>query len=144
MKKKRGRKTSAVLAIITDSQGVELLPEKPRAPAHLTEDEAVVWYSVIDVHEQDWISSDQFPLLVQFCCHTMAAKKVAQLIQAELASDNFEWSTYKEMLAAQERESRAITALARTLRITNQARYVPDSASARPTVGGPDPWEKEK
>lgn len=137
MEKKRGRKSTGqdvALKIIK-------MPDKPRAPKVLSDEEEKVWVSVIDVHEQAWLSQDQTPVLVQYCRHTIAAQRISQLIHNKEEAKTVDVKDYIELLKAQERESRAITALARSLRITNQSRYQSNNAQLRPDDGDPKPWD---
>lgn len=137
MEKKRGRKSAAQEL----TPNVIQLPGKHRSPRELNSEECVIWDAVIDAHERDWIQRDQFPVLVQYCKHVITARRVSQMIRAEEAGEEFDTDAYLKLLAAQERESRAVTALARSLRITNQSRYHSDGAGPRPKPPFKKTWE---
>lgn len=140
MQEKRGRKSAASLGVVTT------LPERPRPPACLHDEEAEIWNQVVGAHLGSWLGRDAIPLLVQYCRHVVRADRIAQSIHnyemKDKSDEGFDLDRWKTLLAIQEKESRAITSLARALRITHQAKYRADSADARPTPTNP-PWECE-
>ena len=135
--KKRGRKSAADYNL---SQ-VVTIPKRPKPPAELVDEEQAVWDQVVNAHSGDWISKDQTPLLVQYYRHVVSARRVSQLIHSIEGAEDFDMSEYFAALAAQDRESRTLSALARSMRITNQSRYIPGAAKARPRPETPAPWE---
>ncbi len=142
MKHKRGRKTGSNIVPIAADSALKF-KEKPRAPSTLSPDERVLWDTVVGVHQYDWLSPDQVPILVQYCRHTIEAgfltDRIADL-KAEKNPENFE-TRYNRLLGMRERETRASIAMARTLRITHQAKFQRTSSHLRPDDGGPYPWE---
>jgi len=145
LEKKRGRKSVAAEAADTALNVIQM-PEKPKAPEGLSERQQKTWDSVVGAHEQGWLSEDQKPILVQYCRHIAAAWRIAQIIQVlqgriGKGEDYLDLlGPYNKLLAAQERESRAIIAAARTLRITNQSRYQNTNSKIRPEESDDYPW----
>lgn len=137
MARQRGRKSVAAQAI----GQVVTLPERPRAPTELNDEEVSVWDQVVGAHPGDWISRDQVPLLIQYVRHVVGARRVAQLITQHEAGEQFDTGAYLKLLTAQQTESKQIVLLARSMRITNQSRYVPHAGGARPSPQNPKPWE---
>lgn len=138
MEKKRGRKTSGPRVVDAGFQ------ERPAPPGHLSSEAKEVWETVIKLHPANWLKEEQFPILEHYCVHTVEARFLAEKIadlKAEKNPEDFE-ARYNRLLMMQERETRASTAMARTLRITNQARYVPHGSEAR-TNPSNEPWRRK-
>jgi hypothetical protein len=137
----RGRKSAASLAVVAAMPGL-----RPEPPAELTPEQADVWRAVAATKPADWFGADTHPLLAGYCRHVAAARVLAGAIDAFAAPD---LSTgeglrrYGRLLAMRERETRAITALARSMRLTQQARYDARTANtaANRAGGAPRPWE---
>lgn len=83
------------------------------------------------------------PILASYCRHILRAENLANQIR-ELTSDEFEIADLDKLLAMAERETRAMTACARAMRITHQAQIQPrDAGSAAGGAPlGPRPWER--
>ena len=77
MEEKRGRKSGASLETVLSVSGQ---PARPAAPDCLTTDQAEVWQSVVGAMPADWFKAETFPLLSQYCRHTVAARVVDGLI----------------------------------------------------------------
>ena len=136
---KRGRKSAAELAL---APVVEIV-QRPGAPDELTDEEAREWEAIVARMPGDWFSRETWPLLVQLCRHTVAARRVAQLVHQEEQSDDFNLAYWDRLLRAQERQSALLMSLATKMRLTQQSRYGPRAAAtaARDAGGGPKPWE---
>lgn len=135
--RKRGRKSGASLETVISVTGE---PARPAAPDCLTTDQAEVWKSVVKSMPADWFGAETHPLLSQYCRHTVTARVVDELISEHAASElNIRF--YNRLLIMRVRESGALTALARTMRMTQQARIDPKTAGRRlanmPRVGLP-------
>lgn len=138
MAEKRGRKSTADLSVVS------VLPDRPKPPSELADEEAEVWGQIVGSRPGDWLGRDAAPLLVQYCRHIVRARRAAQLIgQLETSDDADEFSvaTWKDLLVIQERETRAMLACARSLRITHQAQYRADSVAANKSTKAKRPWE---
>jgi hypothetical protein len=147
---RRGRRSAADLATV---RPIAVVP-RPDPPDDLDEEEAGIWRAVVDRLPADWFPAETRPMLAQLCRHTVGARFVGDMIRdlrATLAEriaqgeDRLETllgatECLDRLLKMQERESRAIAALMRSMRLTQQSRY-----SARKTVpgtsSGPPPWE---
>ena len=135
---KRGRKSSAELA-------TKVIPLSTQAripaPYDLWRDEEVeVWTSIVNALPADHFGRETVPLLTQYCRHVVTARRLAQLIrQDETAKGTLDLDAYGKLLAFHERESRAINALSRSMRLSQNARIA--HKSSRPFVHGVKPWE---
>lgn len=117
----RGRASTAALIIAKPLDSVERQP----APHDLTDEETEIWAAVVNAEPADWLSPSSVPLLVQYCRHSIAARKIAELIEKgasdldpETKQPTMSIKDYDRLLGMQERESRAIATLAQKLRIS--------------------------
>lgn len=139
---KRGRPSTASLTVVPVDP--KLPGERLAPPSDLTKAQAAVWRSVVASRPSDWFGPDSEGLLISYCRHTASANVLARrLDECESASD-FDLELYGELLKLRERETRAITALARSMRLTQQSRYGHRAAStAAANAAGITrrPWE---
>jgi hypothetical protein len=143
MKEKRGRKSGASLQTVS----IDCKPTRPAAPDELTQKQAKVWKSVVKSMPADWFGRETHALLIQYCRHVVTAQEVDRLIN-EHAAGELDIQRYNKLLIMRARESGALTALARTMRLTQQSRIDPKTAGRRvgsmSRVGLPHespPWE---
>lgn len=133
----RGRKSAASLTVAEVSTDTRLAP-----PVTLTSPEKAVWVRVVNSRPADWFGDHNISDLVQYCRHTVQSDIVAQQIanfDPEWMGDEDGLKRYDKLLAMQERESRAINAAARSLRLTNQSLIRADKAVG--SSGKRKPWE---
>lgn len=103
-----------------DTRAVTVI-DRPQPPAELTPDQSVEWVRIVERLKADWFKPEHLGMLSQLCRHTVEASEIAVRIQDEKLNPEFNVATYDRLLKMQERESRAITALARTMRLTHQS-----------------------
>ena len=141
----RGRKSSAALSTVVIDAGRQM-PTLP--PAELTDAQAVVWRDAIGSLPGGWLTQAAHPILVAFCRHVCRAR----MLERQIARLEPEWTSLDcglerldRLLAVAERETRAITACARALRLTPQAQMHPRSAgrAVSNVQSGPRPWDPE-
>jgi hypothetical protein len=114
------------------------LPQRPKPPAELTEEQASEWRAIVGCMPVDYFQPAQFPLLVEFCRHVAAARVVAQLLDAtDLRTD---LARYDRLSRMHVRESQAIAMLATKMRLTHTGRQRIEKRTTM-TTGGPRPWE---
>ena len=137
----RGRKSTAGLVAASN---IEPIPRVP-PPGNLSDYEAAVWQAVVNTKPADWFQADTLPLLLSYCKHVSHAATLDQ----EIMEFNREWlrddegvKRYKLLTDMRERESRAMTALARSMRLSHQSQYRAEGAA---TVKGKQkaakPWQ---
>src|SRR3972149_2797928 len=90
----RGRKSAAAIAIISES-GIET-DRRPHPPVSFT---------------ADWFPRETLPLLELYCCHTVSARKIEQLILQTEKAEEFDINQYDRLLKMRERESRTISSI---------------------------------
>jgi len=139
---KRGRKSSAELALITPIDAA-----RPAAPEGLTEAQVNVWCDVVLRLPASWFPRETHHLLAEYC----KAVTRARFIGAELDRFQSSWlaedggpERYLKLSGAADRQVRTMNALARALRITNQSRLKAETAARKASAPGADsprPWD---
>ena len=119
------RKSKAALEAETRGMHLIVVP-RPKPPAHLTDLQVEVWLRVVNTKPADWFGPDTFPLLEAYCHHAVAAKVIDRKIQVESAEMDTE--EMDRLLRMRERESRALMALARSMRLTQQSQLKAETA----------------
>ena len=132
----RGRKSTAALSVISGN-GVETV-RRPEPLSELTGEQSDEWRAVVNRLPADWFPRETHSMLAQYCRHVISARRVAQLIESEEASEEFDIRNYDTLLKMQEREGRALSSLATRMRITQQTTY--DKSKKKPQ-SGKKPWE---
>jgi hypothetical protein len=128
----RGRKSAAALLIGEGPNGMVTRPDAPytlRDPA-----EVAVWQAIVAAMPADYFRPSNFALLVQFCRHSVASDRVAQLIETFCKRKKIDCPEFAQLLAMQSVESANIIRLSRQLRLSPQAVYRADSAKLRSTA----------
>ena len=133
----RGRKSAAALLIGEGPNGIVTRPDAPytlRDPA-----EVAVWQAIVAAMPADYFRPSNFALLVQFCRHSVASDRVAQLIETFCKRKKVDCPEFAQLLAMQSAETANIVRLSRQLRLSPQAVYRADSAKLRTAA----PWHTE-
>ena len=115
----------------------------PSAPAELSDAQAQIWRDVVGSLPGGWISRAVHPVLVAYCRHVCRARLLEQQIAMFEMTLTKAQGRLDRLLAMAERETRAVTACARALRLTPQAQMHPRTAGRQlndmPTM--PRPWD---
>src|SRR5690625_3208576 len=136
--KQRGRKSAGELAVASPV----LVQPRPDAPVELTPEQADVWNEVVDALPADWFPAETHPLLIQYCRHTIEARRIAQLIDQECAREELDVATYAALLRIQARETTALKSMASSMRLSQQSsRRDDNSATAKKNRTVTRPWE---
>lgn len=116
---KRGR--TSLTELMTPTNPLER-EERPPAPYELSDDEAArEWDAIVATMPADHFMKANHPLLVQYCRHIVAARRLDQLIASVMKSKKFDAREYAHLLQLQNAESQAIQRLARSMRLTQQS-----------------------
>lgn len=134
------RKSAASLAVVALVPGT-----RPRPPKSLSVAEAVIWRQVANTKPAEWFTPDTYPLLLQYCRHAVTADQIAEELKLlELThGSQARSSEARELWRDRDRESKAITNLARQLRISQQSLLTPGAAgtASRKAAGERKPWQ---
>jgi hypothetical protein len=135
----RGRKSTAAVSVSSPVTTIR----RPDAPLDLTEQETDVWRETVEAMPADWFPRETWPLLRQWCRHTMTARRVAQLIDAECAREELDMAALDKLHQMQSRETAALKALAASMRLSQQASYSARGAGGEKSrrTTAPRPWE---
>ena len=82
----RGRASVAQI----ETRGAVTLVNRPDAPLDLTPEETAEWVEIAEAMPADWFTRETHGLLKQYCRHIIAARRVAQLIDQEMAAAGVE------------------------------------------------------
>lgn len=130
----RGPKSAADLAVTAPV----LTIERPDAPYELTDEQAQEWWAVVNSLPAEWFPRHTHGELVNYCQHTVQARRVRQLIAAEEAKAVIDIDALDKLYKMAERESRAASSLATRLRLTQQTQY---DKSKKRAVQTKSPWD---
>jgi hypothetical protein len=140
---KRGRKSAAELSIVVPVE----FDRKPEPPEELTPTQAEIWRKTVASENPDFFKTAATRgLLVDYCRHRDAAEGVASIIdsfQPEWLKSAEGCKRYESLLRIRSMETRGAVSMARALRLTNQSRYVPETAATagRNKTGSIMPWD---
>lgn len=134
----RGRKSTAALTVVA-SNPVQAV-NRPGPPSELTEEQSAEWVAVVNRLPADWFPRETHPVLVSYVRHIVEARHVAQLIAKLTAAKSVDVDEYDKLLRIQERETRALTACARSMRLTQQTTYLP--TKQKPSMVD-NPWDDD-
>lgn len=139
MSQRRGRKSAA------DKEVGELAAEAApgnEVPEELLPDERVVWLDTVRSMPPGWFKAEHKGTLKALCRHTCFAERLSRLMWQALDSGDGEMAT--KLSTAHERETRAMNAFSRSMRLTHQSQYDAKHAfvSSKNNVSGDRlPWE---
>ena len=97
-----------------------------------------MWRMTVAAMPADWFGRESHPMLVAYCQHVCRSRWLAAKLDAaaeKLLKADGGVPLLDKLLAAAERESRAVMALARSMRLTLQAKY--DARAAGRAANGP-------
>ena len=129
------------MAVLASPVGVTAIA-RPAAPLDLTPEESIEWEAIVGAMPAEWFPRETWPLLTQYCRHTVTARRVAQLIDAEVARPQVDVEAMRDLLAMQRQETAALKAMAAAMRLAQQSKISAmgaAGASDRRTVNRP--WE---
>lgn len=137
---KRGRQSAADASRLRT-----IVVRRPPPPLDLTEFESELWRTIVATMPSDWFRPVHFALLAAYVRHISAHRVLDDQVAAfkpEWIQQNGGLDTFGELLKLRDRETRAMLALARSMRITHQATIRADAAGARgKAAAGATPWD---
>ena len=125
----RGKKSTAAMSVVQPS-GITAT-HRPDPQEGLTDEQATIWCNVVGRMPADWFPGETHDMLAQYCRHVISSRRVAALIELLTGQDEFATEDYDRLLKMQEREGRAMSALATRMRLSQQ------SGGHRSTVATP-------
>ncbi|MFG5862719.1 hypothetical protein [Metapseudomonas sp. CR1201] len=139
----RGKKSVASLAVAAPV-GID---RRQAPPASLTAAQKAEWVAVVNARPADWFGDEHAGMLSQYCRHKVQADLIAQQLEqfdpAWLVDDEG-LKRFDKLGAMLERETRAMNALLRSMRLTQQSLYNAKSGNtASEKSKGKKPWQVE-
>jgi hypothetical protein len=134
----RGRKSTASLTVVASNPTQAIA--RPQPPAELTKEQAAEWLAIVNRLPADWFPRETHPILVSYVRHIVEGRHIAQLISNMTDAKTIDVDEYDKLLKLQERETRAMTACARSMRLTQQTTYLP--TKQKPNVVD-NPWDDD-
>lgn len=139
--KQPGRPSAIALATVSALPTRMLEP-----PADLSEEQALVWVSVVATKPIEWWDAGSTPLLAQYCRATVESVRVGEMVDAvsrRLVHGDNCLGDYKELRKIQAGLSAELTSLATKMRLSQQSRYQAKSANtANDKAHGRRPWQR--
>ena len=102
---------------------------RPDPPKALREPEAKVWREIVSSLPGGWFNRANEPLLAAYCRHIVTADRLDTLINETEDRDPETLKAWDKLLMMRERETKAATSLARSMRFTQQAQMHPRTAA---------------
>lgn len=135
------RKSEAALSVIVGN-----IDGRPRPPSDLTDAQREVWERTVANEAATFFNTAALQqMLKEYCRHVISAGKLAKMIEVveqNKAFDDESIKSYDRLLVMRDRETKAVGDKATKLRLTNQARYTPQSAAtASKKTADRKPWE---
>ena len=113
--------------------------QRPPPPKHLSPEEAAEWQALVGTMPANWFPRECHAALAQLCRHTCRARLLGAKVNA-MQSKCFGTEegirALDKMLAMLERETKQITSLSRSMRLTQQTRVNKVVAGSRATGPG--------
>lgn len=134
---KRGRKSAASLEIATASR-IQTI-ERPQCPHDLNDEEAEVWFTVINRLPADWFPAETHPLLIGYCRAVIQARRIAEWMERATSDPELVFSDYAKILKQQREQHASIAMLATKMRISQQA--TTNHRGNHKQISPAKPWE---
>ena len=141
--KQRGRKSAAKLSVIEST-----VPQPPMAPDDLLPNERELWDAIVQVRAADFFDGATLPLLSEYC----RLQSQVDLMAEQMEEFDPDWlktddgvKRYKSLAGIRDQAQGRMIALARSMRLTHQSRYVPDKAKNQPArkSGAQRIWQQD-
>jgi hypothetical protein len=132
---KPGRKSHAELSVVTPFPS-----QRPPAPDHLSEPEQLEWRALTGCMPSGWFPRECHAALAALCRHTVRSRLLGRQIskiEERCFGSEDALRFLDKLLAMLERETRAVAALSRSMRLTQQTRV--DKGAAGRRTSGPTP-----
>lgn len=140
---KRGRASADSLAIMPTMDDSRLTP-----PDGLSEAEIDLFLDTVNRLPRGWFPPEAVEHLAAYCRHAVASADLSRMIHCfspDWLKVEGGLERLDRLMRMRERETRAMMACARALRLTNQSRYDPRAAArGADKPRGKRPWDSDK
>jgi hypothetical protein len=135
----RGPKSQADVAVI-GPRGIQTI-RRPEPPNSLTDEQATEWRRVINGMPADYFPAETHALLEARCRHVIYGRRIAQAIEAEEKSDEFDLKRYRDLLRSAAEQSLVIASLDTKMRLSQQTTY--DRTQPKRKSSTKTPWAED-
>jgi phage terminase small subunit len=133
----RGRTPAAAMSVAANN--VNALPARPEPPADLTEIQQAEWRRVVANMPADWFRPETLTLLAEYCKHCETAAHLERVMRRKLSEGiEVDLKELKTLQSMCKEESAIITALMRSMRLTQQSTF--DKERKKDKLGS-RPWQ---
>ena len=141
--KQKGRKSAAKMSVVTP-----LTVQRPKPPDDLLPHERELWEKITATKTVEWFDAGIIPLLAEYC----RLKTSIDLMAEQIEDFDPEWfngedgiKRYKMLSDIRDKAQGRMVSLARSMRLTNQSRFQPLTASTRTSTkkAGARIWERD-
>lgn len=102
--------------------GIEAV-RRPDPPRELTDEMAHEWRTIVNRLPADWFPAETHGMLAQYCTHIVRARRVRDALNRLEASEDFDPIEYRQLLAAEAKQSREISNLAVRMRLAQSTTH---------------------
>lgn len=113
--------------------------ERPVAPEDLNPVAVNEWNRVINSVSADWFEDHHLTTLAAYCGHVSDLSEINALLEMWKGAEGRDVQEYDRLLKMRERETRAINAHLRSMRLTHQATY--SAMKKPPSQPGEKLWQ---
>jgi hypothetical protein len=117
----RGKKGVAALAVVPPPTELITAKKRLQPPENLSPELLDLWQRTVDSKPADWFGAEHAPMVESYCRHMHNARtigKALDTVPAEWLVDPEGLKRYDRLYAMHERETRAASALATRMRLT--------------------------
>jgi hypothetical protein len=119
----RGPKAAHVQGLTVIDSGGIVTVRRPDPPADLTDEMAEEWRQIVNRMPADWFTVETWPLLAQYCTHIVRARRLRSALCRMEECEDFDSSEYRDLLAAEVKQSAAMSALGVRMRLTQSSTH---------------------
>lgn len=114
------------------------IPVRPDPPKDMTKYQKQIWVDVVNTKPPEWFESDTFPILRAYCVASQRHFDISK----QLDKIGIEADEAKDLMRMEDMYAKQLKALGVSMRLTQQSRYTPLSATTadKKAKGGSKPW----
>lgn len=131
----RGRESKAELTV---AKANATPIERPAPPADITNEQKIIWVTIVNRMPADWFPPETHGTLIQLCRHRVRARRLAQLVEDMEGNEDFDVKAYRDLIRSEGENTRIIESCETKLRLTPQSTY---DKSKKKGSSVKRPWE---
>ena len=146
------RLSAASLAVaVIGGNGIEAV-HRPNPPSELDSEEQKIWKDIVNRMPAEWFPAETHGLLVQYCRLIVSARRISEMKHAmekmayskkRVEREEFCMKEYRQLMRDEATVSKAITALSRSMRLSQGSTYRQEYVKKRPMTVR-KPWDRHE